>query len=63
MVPHALVISIIVWKEDTLLSAMFNPLYSNMKQQLFEKNLCNQSSHYENYGKFLQQMAAIICQL
>jgi len=23
-----------------------------MNQQLFKKNFCNQSSHYENYGQF-----------
>jgi len=27
---------------------MFNTLYSSMNQQLFEKNLSNQTSHYEN---------------
>jgi len=36
---------LIVWKEDDSLPAMFNPLWS---QQLFKKNLSNQSSHYEN---------------
>jgi len=24
----------------------------SMDQQLFKKNFCNQSSHYENYGQF-----------
>ena len=32
--------------------AMFNPLYSNTNRELFEKHLCNQSSHYEKYGWF-----------
>jgi len=41
--------------------AMFNMLYSSMNQQLFEKTLCNQSSHYENYGRFLLQIEAITC--
>jgi len=39
MVPHAPVISIIiiiVWKEDALLPAMFNLLYSSTNQQLFK---------------------------
>jgi len=35
---HAPVISIIIWKEDTLLPAVFNPSYSSMNQRLFEKN-------------------------
>jgi len=33
-----------VWKEDALLPAMFNPLCSSTNQQLFKKNFCNQSS-------------------
>jgi len=32
---------------------MFNWLHSNMNQELFEKHLCNQSSHYEKYGRFV----------
>jgi len=32
-----------------------------MNQQLFKKNFCNQSSHYENYGRFPLQMEAIMC--
>ena len=28
---------------------MFNPLHSITNQELFEKHLCNQSSHYEKY--------------
>jgi len=39
--------------------AMFNTLYSSTNQQLFEKNLCNQSSHYESYGQFLLRIKAI----
>jgi len=27
---------------------MFTPLHSSMNQELFEKYVCNQSSHYEN---------------
>jgi len=42
----------IVWKEDALLPAMFNLLCSRTNQQLFKKNFCNQSSHYENYRRF-----------
>jgi len=38
---------------------MLDPLYSTMNQQLFEKNLCNQSSHYENREWFPLQMEAI----
>jgi len=30
------------------LSAMFNSLHSSTNQELFEKYLCSQSSHYEN---------------
>jgi len=57
MALHTPVISI---EEDVSLSAMVNQLYSSMNQQLFEKNLCNQSSHYENYGQFPLQMEAIM---
>jgi len=32
---------------------MFNSLHSNTNQELFEKCLCNQGSHHENYGRFL----------
>jgi len=28
---------------------MFTALHSSMNQELFEKHLCNQSSHYEKY--------------
>jgi len=52
---------IITWKEDALLTAMFNPLCSSTNQQLFKKNFCNQSSRYENYGQFPLQMEAITC--
>jgi len=38
-----------------------NTLYSSKNQQLFEKNLCNQSSHYENYGRFLLRIETITC--
>jgi len=31
------------------LSAMFTLLHSSMNQGLFEKYICNQSSHYEKY--------------
>jgi len=40
---------------------MFNALYSSTNQQQFEKNLCNQISHYENYGRFLLLIEAITC--
>jgi len=39
------------WKDassHTSVLAMLNVLYGSTNQQLFEKNLCNQSSHYEN---------------
>ena len=32
---------------------MFTLLHSSMNQELFEKHLCNKSSHYEKYGRFL----------
>jgi len=51
----------IVWKENTLLPAMFNPLYNSTNQQSFKKNFCNQSNHYENYRRFSLQMEAITC--
>jgi len=38
----------------TSVLAMFNMLYSSTNQQPLEKkSLCNQSSHYENYRRFL----------
>jgi len=51
----------IIWKEDTLLPAMFNPLCSSTNQKLFKMNFCNESSHYGNYGGFLLQIKAIVC--
>ena len=30
---------------------MFNPLHSSMSQEVFEKHLCNQNSHYKIYGR------------
>ena len=36
----------------TSLLAMFNLLRSITNQELFDKHLCNQSSHYEKYGLF-----------
>ena len=38
---------------------MFNPLHSITNQELFEKRLCNQCSHYEKYGRFPLQREAI----
>ena len=34
------------------LSAMFNPLHSITNQELFEKHLYKQSSHYKKYRQF-----------
>ena len=34
------------------LSAMFNLLHSNMNQELFDKHLCNQGSHYKKHRQF-----------
>ena len=31
---------------------MFNPLHSSTNQELFEKHLCYQNSHYENTDNF-----------
>ena len=44
-----------------LLSAMFNPLHSSTNQELIEKHLCNQNSHYEKYGRFLLWREVITC--
>ena len=35
-----------------LYSAMFCLLYSNISKEHHEKNLCNPSSHYGNYGEY-----------
>jgi len=32
---------------------MFDLLLSSTNPELFEKHLCNKSSHYEKYGQFL----------
>ena len=40
---------------------MFNLLHSSMNQELFEKHLCNQNSHYEKYGRFPLRREAIMC--
>jgi len=34
------------------LSVMFHSLHSSTNQKLFEKHLCNKSTHYEKYGQF-----------
>jgi len=49
MAPRSPVIQIIIRKEDALLPAMFNLLYSSANQQLLENNFCNQYSHYEKF--------------
>jgi len=52
MVPCA---PVIVWNwhiHFPSLSAMFNSLHDNTNQELFEKHLYNQGSHYEKYGQF-----------
>ena len=38
---------------------MFNPLHSSTNQELFEKRLCYQNSHYDKYGRFLLRREAI----
>ena len=43
------------------LSAMFNLLHRITNQELFEKHLYNQSSHYEKYGRFPLQREVITC--
>jgi len=53
MVPRS---PVIVWNWSihcSSLSAMFNSLHISTNQELFEKHLCNKSSHYEKYGWFL----------
>jgi len=55
--PHAPVISIIVWKEDVLLPAMFDRYTAVWINNYF----CNQNSHYENHGRLLLWMEAIMC--
>ena len=41
---------------------MFNPLHRIPNQELFEKHLCNQSSHYENTDDFRYELReAITC--
>jgi len=38
---------------------MFTPLQSSTNQELFEKRLCNQGSHYENKDDFHYTKEAI----
>ena len=55
-VPHALAINCHLKNEVFIIlsfSAMFNPLHSITNQELCEKHLCNQISHYEKYRQFL----------
>jgi len=52
MVPHA---PVIAWNWSIhfpSLSAMFDLLHSSTNQEVFEKQLCNKSSHYENMDDF-----------
>jgi len=53
------------------LSAMFTLLHSSMNQELFEKYVYNQSSHYKKYGGAMapqllsetEVSIALLCQL
>jgi len=49
---------------------MFTPLHSSTDQELFEKHVCNHSSHYEKYDGAAPQLSseaevsiALLCQL
>ena len=55
------ILLIIVSIHYASLSAMFNPLHSNTNQELLEKRLCNQNSHYEKYRQFPCRREAIMC--
>jgi len=46
---------------EKMLFGSGNTLYSSTNQKLFEKNFCNQSSHHENYWRFLLWIEAIMC--
>jgi len=46
MVPRALVIN--VWNQSIHCLSLLDLLHSSMNQVVFEKHLCNKSSHYEN---------------
>jgi len=48
MALHAPDISVVIWKEDASLPAIFNPLYSNTNRLLFKKNFYNQSNYYDH---------------
>jgi len=50
--PHLRVEEKTLRYQHYMLPAMFNLLCSNTNQQLYKKNFCNQSSHYENSGRF-----------
>jgi len=45
----------------TSLPAVFNPLVPSMNQEVFEKQLCNQSSQYEKQKFFCYGKEAITC--
>jgi len=51
----------LLFEKKTLHYQLCSNRYSGTNQQLFKKKFCNQSSHYENYRWFLQQMEAITC--
>ena len=40
---------------------MFDQLHISMNQELLEKYLCNQSSHYENMDIFCSTKEAVTC--
>jgi len=55
---------VIVWNRSIhcpSLSAMFNSLHSSTNQEIFEKHLCNKSSHYEKYRQFLITQRKPLC--
>ena len=61
MTPHAPATNHHLKKEISIRFVVSYMLHSIMNQELFEKHLCNQSSHYEKCERFLLQMEAIMC--
>ena len=57
---------IIIWKVQYPLCfvvsySIFNLLHSSTNQELFEKHLCYQNSHYDKYTRFPLRREAIMC--
>ena len=49
-IPHHKFCTSIISESEVYISLLCQLLHSSTNQELFEKHLCNKSSHYEKYG-------------